>query len=46
MIEDKTAIVVVASYRSVSSNPVRFKAVISLLEYDESHPSELLNLKE
>ena len=27
-IEDKTAIVVVASYRSVSRNPVRFKALV------------------
>ena len=27
MIEDKTAVVVVASYRSVSRNPVRFKAL-------------------
>ena len=26
-IEDKTAVVVVASYRSVSINPVRFKAL-------------------
>ena len=26
-IEDKTAVVVVASYRSVSRNPVRFKAL-------------------
>ena len=25
--EDKTAVVVVASYRSVSRNPVRFKAL-------------------
>ena len=29
-IEDKTAVVVVASYRSVSSNPVRFKALYTL----------------
>ena len=28
VIEDKTAVVVVASYRSVSRNPVRFKALI------------------
>ena len=27
-IEDKTAVVVVASYRSVSRNPVRFKALL------------------
>ena len=26
-IEDKTAVVIVASYRSVSRNPVRFKAL-------------------
>ena len=29
-IEDKTAVVVVASYRSVSRNPVRFKALDSM----------------
>ena len=30
MIEDKTAVVVVATYRSVSArNPVRFKALLS-----------------
>ena len=28
-IEDKTAIVVVASYRSISRNPVRFKALLT-----------------
>ena len=32
-IEDKTAVVVVSSYRSVSRNPVRFKA----LEYLSQH---------
>ena len=29
-IKDKTAVVVVASYRSVSRNPVRFKALIGM----------------
>ena len=29
-IKDKTAVVVVASYRSVSRNPVRFKALCSI----------------
>ena len=29
--EDRTAIVVVASYRSVSRNPVRFKALVQAL---------------
>ena len=28
VIEDKTAVVVFASYRSVSSNPVHFKALV------------------
>ena len=27
-IEDKTAVVVVVSYRNVSKNPVRFKALV------------------
>ena len=36
-IEDKTAVVVVASYRSVSRNPVRFKALII-----EIHPRIVL----
>ena len=30
-IEDKTAVVIVASYRSFSRNPVRFKAMVTLL---------------
>ena len=30
-IEDKTAVVVVASHRSVSRNPVRFKALVQSL---------------
>ena len=29
-IEDKTVVVVVASYRSVSRNPVRFKALLRM----------------
>ena len=38
-IEDKTAVVVVASYRSVSRNPVRFKALgldADILEISDS----------
>ena len=31
--EDKTAVVVVASYHSVSKNPVRFKALLRTLVY-------------
>ena len=37
-IENKTAVVVVASYRSVSRNPVRFKA---LLKINALLPSQL-----
>ena len=31
--EDKTAVVVVASYRSVARNPVRFRALVSSLRF-------------
>ena len=30
-IEDKTEVVVVASYRSVSRNPIRFKALVKTI---------------
>ena len=35
MIEDKTAVVVAASYRSVSRNPVRFKALVHMIRFSE-----------
>ena len=36
-IEDQTAVVVVASHRSVSRNPVRFKALFKMLEKNQCH---------
>ena len=37
-IEDKTAVVVVALYRSVSRNPVRFKALVQPFgDLEEKH---------
>ena len=43
-IEEKTAVVVVASYRSVSRNPVRFKALRQIIVF-QPESAQIPNLQ-